>query len=68
MNYEKIGPVEIIMGENNSRTPFSTSLVIHGRNNSTMIDCGSGEEICRQIQKQYNVEKIYLTHHHSGSH
>ncbi|WP_157830960.1 MBL fold metallo-hydrolase [Bacillus sp. BA3] len=64
MNYRKIGPVEIIMGENNSHVPFSTSLIIRGQEHSTLIDCGAGRKAFNYLQKEHNVKQIYLTHHH----
>lgn len=64
MNYQKIGPVEIFMGENQSRMPFSTSLAIRGRENSTLIDCGSGNEAFQYLKNNHNIKQIYLTHHH----
>lgn len=39
MNNEKIGPIEIIKGENQSRAPFSTSILITSQEQSTLIEC-----------------------------
>ncbi|WP_042349208.1 MBL fold metallo-hydrolase [Bacillus massiliigorillae] len=64
MKYEKIGPVEVIIGENKSRVPFSTSVVIKGDEHSTIIDCGAGYMAFKHIKKEHNVKDIYLTHHH----
>ncbi|MEH6943360.1 MBL fold metallo-hydrolase [Bacillus sp. JJ722] len=64
MKYEKIGPVEVIIGENKSRVPFSTSIVIKGDEHSTMLDCGSGYVAFDHIKKEHSVKEIYLTHHH----
>lgn len=64
MKYEKIGPVEVMIGENNSRVPFSTSLVITGDEHATMLDCGAGYMAFNHIKKEHNVTEIYLTHHH----
>jgi hydroxyacylglutathione hydrolase len=64
MNYKKIGPLEIIMGENDSRPPFSTSMIIKGREYSTVIECGTGVEAFQYMQTEHNIKQIYLTHHH----
>lgn len=64
MNLSKVGPVEIMMGENGSRMPFSTSLLVKGKHDATLIDCGSGVKSLRNIKKEYDVKQIYLTHHH----
>ena len=63
MVYKKIGPIEI-MGDNQSRVPFSTSLIITGKEDSTLIDCGAGKKTFEYIRQEHNVKKIYLTHHH----
>ncbi|PIC64922.1 MBL fold metallo-hydrolase [Sporosarcina sp. P13] len=63
MVYKKIGPVEI-MGDNGGRVPLSTSLIITGNEDSTLIDCGSGQKTFDYIQKNHKVNTIYLTHHH----
>ncbi len=60
---EKIGPVEIIMGENQSRPPFSTSLLIQGKDDCTLIDCGGGETVFEYL-KQQRLKQIFLTHVH----
>jgi len=64
MNNKIIGPVEIIMGENDSRPPYSTSMIIKGRENSTVIECGAGVEAFQYMKKEHNIKQIYLTHHH----
>ncbi|TCP25621.1 glyoxylase-like metal-dependent hydrolase (beta-lactamase superfamily II) [Scopulibacillus darangshiensis] len=61
---EKIGPIEIIMGDNKSRVPFSTSLLIAGQEHSTLIDCGAGQTAFEYMKKEHRVMQIYLTHHH----
>ncbi|MDF2679602.1 MAG: hypothetical protein K0R47_792 [Brevibacillus sp.] len=65
MNYEKIGPVEIVIGESQSRSPFSTSLLIRDKSGgeSTLIDCGGGPSVFAYLQQQ-NIRQIYLTHFH----
>ncbi|ARD47978.1 hypothetical protein SporoP37_07350 [Sporosarcina sp. P37] len=63
MLYVKIGPVEI-MSDNGGRIPLSTSLIIAGNEDSTLIDCGSGTKTFDYIQKNHTVHTIYLTHHH----
>ncbi|WP_174733334.1 MBL fold metallo-hydrolase [Mesobacillus harenae] len=64
MSIIKVGPVEIIMGENDSRAPFSTCMVIKGKDNSALIECGAGMEALLSIRKQHNIKRIYLSHHH----
>jgi hydroxyacylglutathione hydrolase len=64
MSYTKIGPIEIIIGERQSRTPFSTSLLIHGEDHSSLIDCGAGYEAFRYILNGHNIKDVYLTHYH----
>ncbi len=63
MIYQQIGPVEI-MGDEDSRVPFSTSLVITGKEYSTVIDCGAGYKTFAYMQQAHHVKNIYLTHHH----
>ncbi|HET7616206.1 MAG TPA: MBL fold metallo-hydrolase [Bacillales bacterium] len=63
MPYEKIGPIEIITGENNSHVPYCTSLLIHGRNNNALIDCGGGKAAFDYIQN-VGIDELYLTHYH----
>lgn len=65
MTYTKIGPIEIITGENNSKVPFSTSLLIHGPEETALFDCGCGGRAFQYIKKQQKpLKKIYLTHYH----
>lgn len=64
MSYQKIGAVEIITGENGSRVPYCTSLLIHGKKEDALIDCGSGQSAFDYIKEQANVHNIYLTHYH----
>lgn len=71
MTCEKIGPVEIIMGERESRNPFSTSLLIRGKEDCTLIDYGGGPSVYEFLLQQ-NIRQIFLTHYHpdhtSGTH
>lgn len=64
MLYKKIGPVEIITGENNSRVPYCTSLLVHGKKEDALIDCGSGQPAFDYIKEQADVRNIFLTHYH----
>lgn len=64
MDISKFGPIEVMMGENGSRMPFSTSLLVKGKYDAALFDCGSGVEVLQYVKKEYDVEKIYLTHHH----
>ncbi|HEX7065865.1 MAG TPA: MBL fold metallo-hydrolase [Bacillales bacterium] len=63
MPIEKIGPIEILIGENNSKVPFSTSLLLNGVKESTLIDCGGGKTVFDYLKKK-NIAEIYLTHYH----
>ncbi|GAA4714876.1 MBL fold metallo-hydrolase [Brevibacillus fulvus] len=63
MTGEKIGPIEIIMGEKQSRAPYSTTLLIRGRQGSTLIDCGGGPAVYAYLREQ-NIRQILLTHFH----
>ncbi len=64
MTYKKIGPIEVVAGENNSKVPFSTSLLLHGRDGTALFDCGAGNRAYGYIKKQKNLQNIYLTHYH----
>ncbi len=64
MTYRKFGPIEVITGDNNSKVPFSTSLLIHGQNETALIDCGTGTRAFEYIKKQKRLNNIYLTHYH----
>lgn len=64
MNMNKIGPLEIIMGENQSRMPFSTSIIVKGDDYSTLFECGSGKKAFEYIKKEHRLGQIFLTHHH----
>ncbi|CAM3378068.1 MBL fold metallo-hydrolase [Brevibacillus invocatus] len=59
-----IGPIEILIGENQSRTPFSTSLLIKGKESDAFIDCGAGEAVFDYVKREHNVQDIYVTHYH----
>ncbi|WP_085523692.1 MBL fold metallo-hydrolase [Tuberibacillus sp. Marseille-P3662] len=63
MSVEKIGPIEIIMGETKSKVPFSTSLLLGGENESVLIDCGGGRDAFAYLT-QKDISTIYLTHYH----
>ncbi|MED4779906.1 MBL fold metallo-hydrolase [Brevibacillus choshinensis] len=63
MNNHIFGPVEIVMGEKESRTPFSTSLLIRGKEDSTLIDCGGGPSVYTYLLQQ-TIRQIYVTHYH----
>lgn len=63
MAIEKMGPIEVIIGENQSKVPFSTSLLINGQSDSVLIDCGGGRQAFDYI-KQKHITEIYLTHYH----
>lgn len=64
MTYTKIGPIEVITGDNNSKVPFSTSLLVHGSEETALFDCGTGSRAYKYIKKQKPLRNIYLTHYH----
>lgn len=64
MEQTKIGPIEIVMGKNNSKVPFSTSLLIHNRDETALIDCWPGRKILDSIKKEKQPKHIFLTHYH----
>ncbi|WP_342511014.1 MBL fold metallo-hydrolase [Sporosarcina sp. FSL K6-1522] len=61
--YEKIGPIEIL-GDNSSKVPFCTTLLLTYNRESALLECGAGFDSLRYIKKNYFVRDIYLTHHH----
>jgi len=64
MSFTKIGPLTVIPGENGSRVPFSTSLLVKGTHGAALIDCGSGHQVLNEIKNAYSVRSVYLTHYH----
>ncbi|MDL5039866.1 MBL fold metallo-hydrolase [Heyndrickxia coagulans] len=64
MAYTKFGPLTVIPGENGSRVPFSTSLLVEGGQGAALVDCGSGFQILNEIKKEYTIRSVYLTHYH----
>lgn len=64
MTNKKIGPIEIIRGERNSKVPFSTSLLVEGKDQSALIDCGGGHSVFQHIKETHHISDIYLTHYH----
>ncbi|MCM3636878.1 MBL fold metallo-hydrolase [Sporosarcina luteola] len=61
--YEKIGPIEIF-GDNSSKVPFCTTLLLTNNRESALLECGAGFDSLKYIEKNYFVRDIYLTHHH----
>jgi hydroxyacylglutathione hydrolase len=64
MTHQKIGSITILPGKNGSRVPYSTSLLIEGKNEATLIDCGGGDETFDYIKKNFLITSLYLTHYH----
>jgi glyoxylase-like metal-dependent hydrolase (beta-lactamase superfamily II) len=64
MKTEKIGNISMIMGKNNSRVPFSTSLLIENKDSDVLIDCGGGMEVFHYLKQDCRIRNIYLTHYH----
>ncbi|GAK11117.1 MBL fold metallo-hydrolase [Geomicrobium sp. JCM 19039] len=63
-NAIRIGDLEIIRGENGSRVPFTTNVVVVGDGESALIDAGAGKEAFSYIHNQYDINQIFLTHFH----
>lgn len=64
MSHLQIGPIEIFIGEKQSRTPYSTSLLIKGKEEDALIDCGAGRPVFDHLKKEHRIRDIYLTHYH----
>ncbi len=64
MSHMQIGPIEILFGENGSRAPYSTSLLLKGREADAMIDCGGGQRVFDYVKRERNIADIILTHYH----
>jgi hydroxyacylglutathione hydrolase len=64
MQNKSIGPIEILIGENGSKVPFSTSLLVRGKDDTALIDCGGGEKVFDYIRSNDEPGEIYLTHYH----
>jgi hydroxyacylglutathione hydrolase len=64
MNYERIGPIDVIFGERESRAPFSTVLLLRDGGDAVLIDCGAGHPAFSSVSREYRVQEIFLTHYH----
>jgi hydroxyacylglutathione hydrolase len=64
MSIFRIGPIEVLIGKKQSRTPYSTSLLIKGGEQDALIDCGAGEEVFDYVKREHSVSDIYVTHYH----
>lgn len=54
----------MIIGQNQSKVPYSTMLLIKGNDGHALIDCGGGKEVFEYIKAHYHIQDIYLTHYH----
>ena len=64
MNDLRIGPIEVLMGERGSRTPYSTSLLIKGKEADALLDCGAGLPVFDYVKREHNVREMFITHYH----
>ncbi|QQK76120.1 MBL fold metallo-hydrolase [Salicibibacter cibarius] len=66
MDIDKIGNLELVKGRRNSKVPYSTSIVIKGKNGEkdALVDIGTGKEGYAYIHENHNVEDIFITHYH----
>ncbi|MBB6449130.1 glyoxylase-like metal-dependent hydrolase (beta-lactamase superfamily II) [Geomicrobium halophilum] len=64
MDIQKIGPIEVIKGQRNSKVPFSTSILVKGNEADGLIDCGTGEEGFSYLNDYYDIQHLLLTHYH----
>ncbi|MED4781761.1 MBL fold metallo-hydrolase [Brevibacillus choshinensis] len=64
MSHLQIGPIEVFMGEKQSRTPYSTSILIKGKEADALIDCGAGRTVFDHLKKEHRIHDIYMTHYH----
>lgn len=64
MSHLQIGPIEVFIGEKQSRTPYSTSLLVKGKESDALIDCGAGRTVFDHVKKEHRVRDIYMTHYH----
>ncbi|AGK53464.1 MBL fold metallo-hydrolase [Bacillus sp. 1NLA3E] len=59
----RIGPIMIVEGPNNSKVPYSRSLFIDCPE-KVLIDSGADPKALLDIQRQYGIELVLNTHYH----
>ncbi|RFU65212.1 MBL fold metallo-hydrolase [Peribacillus glennii] len=59
----RIGPLLIVEGANNSKVPYSRSLYIDCKD-KVLIDSGGDPDALLEVNRQYGVELIVNTHYH----
>ncbi|QQK79988.1 MBL fold metallo-hydrolase [Salicibibacter cibi] len=66
MDIDKIGNLELVKGRRNSKVPYSTSIVVKGKNGEkdALVDIGTGKEGYAYIHASYNIQDIFITHYH----
>lgn len=64
MDHLRIGPIEVLMGERESRIPYSTSLLIKGKDGDGLLDCGAGFPVFDYLKREHHVRDVYITHYH----
>ncbi|AXF54963.1 MBL fold metallo-hydrolase [Salicibibacter kimchii] len=66
MDIDTIGNLELVKGRRNSKVPYSTSIVVKGKNGEedALVDIGTGKEGYAYIHENHNVKDIYITHYH----
>lgn len=60
---QRIGPIMIIEGANNSKVPFSRSLYINSKD-KVLIDTGADPAELLALDEEYGVELVVNTHYH----
>ncbi|MFC0273419.1 MBL fold metallo-hydrolase [Metabacillus herbersteinensis] len=60
---QRIGPIIVVEGPNNSKVPFSRSLYIDC-SEKVLIDTGADPQALLQIDQEYGIELIINTHYH----
>ncbi|MBU8907887.1 MBL fold metallo-hydrolase [Desertibacillus haloalkaliphilus] len=59
----RIGPLIIIEGRNNSKVPYSRNVYING-SEKVLIDCGADEKSLTKLNQELGIEFIINTHYH----
>ncbi|SDI26820.1 MBL fold metallo-hydrolase [Natribacillus halophilus] len=66
MKIENIGDLELIEGRRNSKVPYSTSILVKGKNGKgdALVDIGTGKEGYEYINENHDIQDIFITHYH----
>nr|WP_263326025.1 MBL fold metallo-hydrolase [Neobacillus sp. Marseille-Q6967] len=63
LSMQRMGPIIIVEGPNNSKVPFSRSLYIDCED-KVLIDTGADPKLLIEIEEQYGVNLVVNTHYH----